>query len=426
MKALIFAVEGALDAALLDLAGRPLLVRQLQWLRELGIEDVLLELVDGAHAVEVAELALGSDPLFARCTVIPTRAPLGIEGLVARAGLREDELFCALPGNMVVEAALTLPTEALTLRLPTFDAGSVELAFRSLVREAAAVEHPGWAARVDGPLAAHTLSCAALAGRLRGLLVHAAEIKPGIWYARGARVAEDAVLTAPLLIGAEARVFAEARIGPNAIVGAGAVIEREAVLSEVSVAPGTLVGEGTRLRQAYVDAAGFTSFADASRTEVRDRLVLDEVAARKSDLFARLSAVALLLVLGLTWCVVSLFAYLLGRRALRVRRDRGVYLHEGALAVPLLDLVPALYDVVRGRRDLIGIADADLLRAEAGERARVLPGAFDILPALAPVDPQIAGNLVSWYALNKSGALDRELLRRSFGRPAKKPIVQRS
>ncbi|MEY4514963.1 MAG: hypothetical protein RLZZ450_7085, partial [Pseudomonadota bacterium] len=278
MRALIYELAGAIGAGALDVAGRPLIIRQLQWLRDRGIEDVVVEIASGAQAVERGALLLGTDPLTLRCLVIPTRCAIGPLGLAERAGLDDDELFLSLPANMVVHADLVLPEQATAYSFgpPAFavQASPAIVAVRSRVHEAErSTEHAaGWALRVADPAAAHTLSCAILSGQATGFIVHAAEVRTGIWLARGARVAEDATLLPPTLIGAYARVFAKARVGPNVIVGDAAVIEREAVLSEVTVAPGTLVGEASRVRQARIDPRGITSLADHARTELDDPL----------------------------------------------------------------------------------------------------------------------------------------------------------
>ena len=118
-------------------------------------------------------------------------------------------------------------------------------------------------------------------------------------------------------------------------------------------------------------------------------------------------------------------ALTLGRRPLRRLPWGRTFLARRQIGVAWLDLVPALYDVLCGTRDLVGIGRASVLFADADESAprpaaeRVVrrPGALDITPALAP-----AASLPSlrcmwrWYLLNKHPALDRALLRERFGK----------
>lgn len=432
MRALIYELAGAIGAGALDVAGRPLLIRQLQWLRERGIEDVVVEIASGPHAAQRGAWLLGTDPLTLRCLVIPTRCAVGPLTLAERAGLDDDELFLALPANMVVHADLVLPEQPTSFAFgpPSFatQESPAIVAFRSLTHEAEhTTEHAaGWALRVGDPAAAHTLSCAILGGQAVGFLVHAAEVRTGIWLARGARVAEDATLLPPALIGADARVFAKARVGPNVIVGDGAVIEREAVLSEVTVAPGTLVGEASRVRQARVDPRGITSLADHARTELNDPLQLASAIEPGAGLGARALALLLTSLLLGPWALGVIVSAVRHRRVVRRLPWRGQVLHVGAIGVGLLDLVPALLDVVLGRRDLIGVALPDALAVESDRSdgpSRV--GAIDLSAVLAPgASLSTLLWMWRWYLENKSTELDRKLGWQAFREAHLAPLVR--
>jgi hypothetical protein len=417
VRALIYELAGAIGAGALDVAGRPLLIRQLQWLRDRGIEDIVVEIASGAHANMRGALLLGTDPLTLRCLVIPTRCAIGPLGLADRAGLADDELFVALPANMVVHAELALPSQPTSYAFgpPSFavQESPAILAVRSRLQEAeSSTEYgTGWALRVADPAAAHTLSCAILGGQASGFIVHGAEVRTGIWLARGARVAEDATLLPPTLIGADARVFAKARVGPNVIVGDGAVIEREVVLSEVTVAPGTLVGEASRVRQAQVDPRGITSLADHARTELNDPLQLTSVVEPGAQLTSRVLALLLVLLLLAPWAVGVIVSAVRHKRVVRRVPWRGEVLHVGTIGVGLLDLMPALLDVVLGGRDLIGVASPSALEVE-GDRvegpSRV--GAIDLSAALAPgASLSTLLWMWRWYLENKTARLDRTL-----------------
>ncbi len=426
MRALIYEAPGALGAGALDVAGRSLLMRQIQWLRELGIEDLVVEVTLDPSAAERAAFLLGSDPLVARCAVLPTDRPVGVEVLAERAGLAQDELFLALPANLIAHAHFEPPALATTYLLspPPFAAGlpARELAVRGRARVADTSEPlDGWALPVSDLAAAHALSCAALAGQADGVLVHGAEVKPGIWLARGARVAEDATLLAPILIGAEARVFSSSRLGPNVVLGRGVVIERDTVLSDVSVAPGTFVGEGARARQAHLDPDGMTSLADGSRTEVQDALLLTRASPARPGLASRALALLVAAVLVVPWMLGSALAALFGRRSVRALAWHERPLHVGVLGFGALDLVPALWDVVLGRRDLIGVAQPGALElVRAGPDAPTRAGAIDVSDALAPrASPSTLLWMWRWYLLNKSPALDRELVRARRGAGAR-------
>jgi hypothetical protein len=417
-RALIFELPGAVGAGALDIAGQPLLIRQLQWLRDQGIEDVVVEVTVGHAAAERAGWLLGTDPLTLRCQVIPSRSALGALGLAEHAGLASDELFLALPADSLICGPWQAPEVARVVRYPAPafapQAPTPLLEVRSRNQVAPSDETPateGWALAIRDLGAAHALSCAVLAGEVGDVLVHAAELRPGIWLARGARVAEDAMLVAPVLVGPRARVLAKAQLGPNVIIGADAVIERDAVLVEVGVRADTLVGEGAHIRNARVDARGITSFAESARTDVDDPLQLASAIDRASPLTVRWLALCGVLALGIPWLLAFSITVVRGRRVVRQLPWRGRSLHLGTIGLAMLDLVPALVDVLRGRRDLLGVAQPRALEVEgARSDGPARAGALDVSGALAPgASMSTLLWMWRWYLLNKGFALDRRL-----------------
>ncbi len=417
-QVLLYELPGAIGAGALDIAGEPLLIRQLQWLRDHGIQDVVVEVTIGRAAARRAALMLGDDPLCANVTVVPSRSALGPMALAERIGLPEHMLFLALPADTLVHGAITLGEQPATLRFPpppfAQTAPTRALQVRSRVAPAPneESEREGWSLALHDLGAAHALSCAVLAGQVTDILVHAAETRPGIWLARGARVAEEARLEPPVLIGRNARVFGDARLGPNVIVGAEAVIERGAEIVEATVRADTLVGEGARVRNAQVDARGIISFAEQARTEVDDPLQLTHALDRSAPFSVRMLALLGLCVLGVPWLLGCSYTAVRGKRVVRTIPWRGRTLHAGTMGVALLDLVPALYDVLRGQRDLVGIASARALELE-GTRVDgpARAGALDVSDALAPAaSTSTLLWMWRWYLLNKDFALDRRLI----------------
>ncbi|HEX5661836.1 MAG TPA: hypothetical protein VFX59_31810, partial [Polyangiales bacterium] len=414
-RAVIFELPGGIGAGAFDIAGEPLLIRQLQWLRDHGIEDVVVEVTTGSAAARRAAWLLGDDPLTHRCTVVPTRSALGPASLAERAGL--EALFLALPADTLVSGKIVLGDEPATLRYPPppFAPQASTRALQLRTREQASEtesEQEGWALALHDLGAAHALSCAVLRGEVTDILVHAAQTRPGIWLARGARVADEVKLEAPVLIGRNARVFGDAQLGPNVIVGAAAVIERGAQLVEASVRADTLVGEGARVRHAQVDARGIVSFAEQARTEVDDPLQLTSAIDRSAPLHVRALALFALCVLGLPWLLGFSLTAARAKRVVRVLPWRGQQLHVGTIGVALLDLVPALFDVLRGQRDLLGVASARALEVEGTRRdGPARAGALDVSHALAPgASTSTLLWMWRWYLLNKSFGLDRRLL----------------
>lgn len=410
MYALIYEA-GARGAAIWDIAGRPLLMRQLQWLRDNGVNNVVIEVCVGPHAAQLSEWLFSTDPLLTDVIVIPSGAPLGALALAQRAGLPADELVLALPSDALVQCRLPSPAYAARYQLSApagFVGPRLEVALEPLTGEREPAEPAtGWALRLTNAQDAHKLSCAVLTGAAPGVLVHASEARPGVWLGRGANIASSARLRAPVLIGAFARVAANAEVGPRTVVGAGAVVGASAALSDVVVANETLVGEGTRARGSLLGETGIVDMRDGAFKPVHDPLELASVGtARRPNASTRIFA-----LLGLLWLLVPwLFAtLLLGMFRPGVKRLAPRRLHTGGLGLPVLDVAPRLFDVLLGRRVLLGPVDVHLLDALQPGVAP-LAGAVDIVPKLCP-GPSTSDRLrlLRWYALNKARALDLRL-----------------
>ena len=74
----------------------------------------------------------------------------------------------------------------------------------------------------------------------------ATEREPGVWIERGASIASDATLVAPVLIGSGSTVEPGARVsssvvGPRASIGAGAVVLDSVVLADTAVPAGAVL-----------------------------------------------------------------------------------------------------------------------------------------------------------------------------------------
>lgn len=419
-RALIWELPGCVGVGALDVAGRPLVIRQLQFLRDVGIEDVVIEIAEGPEAAERAALLLGPDPLCVGVRVIPSAAPLGLEELARRAGVPADELFLSLPADLALHASLDLQVkEPTTFEIacpPGVHENSVRVDVRT--RRDSPEEPPvhkvsGWGARIRHHESAHALACAVLLEHAPGVVVHAAQVRPGVWLARGARVAHDAQLVPPVLIGSEARVFSRAQVGPRAIVGQASVVEREAVITESSIAKGTIVGEGTRIHGAHADPHGMISFSDLSYVPVRDALVLASREPPATAWSSRALALVLCLLLVLPWLVGTSVRRALGRPSVRALKTRWGDLHVGQSGMSLVDLFPSLLDVLLGRRDLVGINVPEALeKACTQDHEYLRPGAFDLSRALAPgASTATLMRMWRWYRAHKSHALDRALWR---------------
>jgi hypothetical protein len=245
-------------AGALALAGPAVVIRQLQWLHNLGIERVALELGQDTRGEQVRRLVTGQKVLSRGVIFVPSATPLSPRALGQAAGFPAEAHWLALPESVVGNADLTWlfrgPSGQGTRvgRLAPPKTGGpfppAEVHLTGPDEGPVTVEPlPGWGTHVETPATALQLACEALLGRLT-LLLHAAETRPGIWVARGGRIDDGAELTPPVLIGAGARIFRRARVGPGALIGARALIEPGACVEQALVEDNTIVGEGLVVR----------------------------------------------------------------------------------------------------------------------------------------------------------------------------------
>lgn len=246
-------------AGALALAGPPVVIRQLQWLHNLGIERIALGLGQDARSEQVRRLVAEQKVLSRGVVFVSTATPLAPRELGRAAGFPEAAHWLALPESVVGNADLTRLFRGEPARGPRVGRidpprtggpfSPAEVHLTSPIECPATVEHlPGWGTVIDSPGTALQLACEALLGRL-ALLIHAGEIRPGIWVARGGRIDDGARLSPPVLIGAGARVCGGASVGPGALIGTRALIEPHACIEHALVENDTIVGEGLVVRE---------------------------------------------------------------------------------------------------------------------------------------------------------------------------------
>ncbi|HYI01095.1 hypothetical protein [Hyalangium sp.] len=284
-------------AGALALAGPPVVIRQLQWLHNLGSERVAIELGQDELGAQVRRLVSEQKVLSRGVVFVPAITPLSPRALGQAAGFPTEARWLALSESVVGNADLTRLFQrksvpgALVGRLDPPKTGGpfspAEVHLTSPIEGPVTVESlPGWGTLVDTPGTALQLACEALLGRL-ALLIHAAETWPGVWVARGGRIDDGAELSPPVLIGAGARVYSGARVGPGALIGARALIEPRACIEQAIVENETIVGEGLVVREHIATPWGLIPLkAGADMLPLRDPLL---VARRAPLLPARLT-----------------------------------------------------------------------------------------------------------------------------------------
>jgi NDP-sugar pyrophosphorylase family protein len=445
MFAVIYQVPARPGVGMLSIAGRPLIERQLQWLRAVGCQRVALEIGTDPESSELACWLSEREALGADVTIVLASHPLGAAEVAQRAGFPVGVPFLAVPGDVLGDGdltqlyrvanasgawAMTNPPEGTPHPL---EAGVVRL-LGPRREHPKIVDGAGWTARVKTVRDAMALGSAALMKRLPeqggahawGIQIHASEIEPGIWVARGATVDPGAKLTAPVLIGAEAIIRAGAQVGPDAFIGDRAVIEAEAVVADATVEPGTIVGEGVALRGCVASPWSVTELSGGEGAALEDSLIIGHRDRRpKAPLSSRAAALAMLFVLLLPASLLYLGRALFGLSSWRSERlfskHGPVRLRNGTTGIGIVDLVPRLYDVLRGYRSLLGVATT--VSAVEGVSPGLLVGAMsapfgaiDIEPALVPeggdLEMRLRGR--AWYAHAKSPGIDLTLVKSLF------------
>lgn len=277
----------------LPVAGGSLLTRQLQWLRAVGFKRVAVEVTPGSEreatvAAVTRAVSVGLDVKLVEST---DQARLPIRELAARAGHPDGEPFVALAENVLGNCNLrellerTSPEGAIVQALdstPPPDYAQLRIVGSS--------DHPvnvvrasGWLVRVNSRRDALDLTCAILTGQLKGsdsshggwnVLVHAAEIEPGVWVSRHARVQPTAKLVAPVLIGPGAMVRSHAVVGPGVALGEGSVVSRHSQITKSCVDPETVIGENVVIENGVVMPHGVREFDTETLVPVSDKLLL--------------------------------------------------------------------------------------------------------------------------------------------------------
>lgn len=250
--------------SLVDLAGRPLVARQVQWLHACGCDRVVIEVHPGEREmlrwIDANRHAFGprldavettrSEPIETtlRRTALAPRGPVLVVSARVLGDFDVARALAALgSGGAVVHA------EAPRGGPRAFASGSVRVWLPGA--EVPNVVVPGWCAELRAPREVGELGFAALSGALPArdetghlapIQIHAFEAEPGVWLARGAWVSPHARLVAPVLVGENAVVDHGAVVGPRVTLGERAAVESGAAVAGCSVPPSTIVAADGR------------------------------------------------------------------------------------------------------------------------------------------------------------------------------------
>lgn len=304
MDGVIFVDEAS--SAHWDVAGTPLLVRQLEWLFENGCKRVVVERCANDPHWDEVELALESHAAAVIVERVLTAAPLGPMELSRRAGLGDDK-FIALSSRTLASSdlraifALDAGTKAMLAPPPGYEAlyeADVLVLSKARPRIESAVSVDGWGVVFSCEQEAHEFGCAVLDKRVHGVVVHGAELTPGVWSTRGAVIEDGAIVRGPVFVGAAARVCAGAVVGPNAVIGARSVIEPAAIVREALVRAETIIGEGVMIERCAATGEVIEDWRTGATASLGDELLLSKRTSAVGSLVPRMLALVATVILA--------------------------------------------------------------------------------------------------------------------------------
>ncbi len=412
-------------AALLPVAGKPLVVHALEALAAAGVKRVLVVVSPHAEAVTAAlgggerwgmSLEWASSLENESADAVEQRLGARLPGEFL--SVRGDVLFTPFLAGFLAEAAKRpdAPTVAAVTAVEGGTATGVRLvragAPRPLgllgdpeAREAwrdpdgtAVVEAEGAVFSAVESLAAFHRACLdAAAGRFPGLFVPGQEVAVGVRTGRRTRLPLRAVRAWPVFAGDRCRVDVEAELLGDVVLCDDVYVDRRASLKSTVVLPHSYVGELVELENAIVWTNDLVRVDTGAVATVTDRFLLAdlrETPVRRAVAGAAHRLVPLaLLVLSLPLWPIALLASLASgrgsivssRRVLGNRNRRDAFGGEEQLeftllrfstGVPLLAALPGLVAAVAGHLRVFGVrpltAVESAARTEEWERVRDL------------------------------------------------------
>lgn len=396
-------------AALLPIAGKPLVVHALESIARISPARVFVVVSPHADAVE-SELADGRrwglelEYVLTQGTEVPDaiieRLRPRLEGdfLVVRGDVLLSPCLPAfldrargLPGPSVAATLNGAPTGVRLVRAEA--TGTLDLPYEpesatTWKEDAPTVElADARFSRIESLAAFHRANLDAAAGHYGALILPGRTIKPGIVAGRQSRLPLECVRGGPVFVGSRCDVKAGAELHGDVVLSDDVVVDRNATLRSAVVLPNTYVGEMVDVSDAIVWSNDLVHLESGAVARVTDEFLLADLGSgdlteHVADAVHRAIGLVLLVVSLPLWpilAVASLLAdltcplrtiELLGNRTTvgpdgrRVRRTFSAT--EAATRVPILRHLPLLMAVVRGDLRLVGVTP--LAPAEAARR----------------------------------------------------------
>jgi hypothetical protein len=409
-------------AALLPVAGKPLVVHALEALAAAGVKRVLV--VVSPHAEAVTAALGGGERWGMTLEWASSLENESADAVEQRLGTRLAGEYLSLRGDVLftpflsafLEGAAKLAGAPSVAAVLGGAATGVRLVRAGAPRPLGLLGDPeareGWrdpagtaVVEVEGAVfsaveslaAFHRASLDAAAGRFPGLVVPGQEVAVGVRTGRRTRLPLRTVRAWPVFAGDRCRVDAEAELLGEVVLCDDVYVDRRASLKSTVVLPHSYVGELVELENAIVWTNDLVRIDTGAVATVTDRFLLAdlrETPVRRAVAGAAHRVVALvLLVLTLPLWPIGLLASLFwgrgsvlsSRRVLGNRNRRDAFggeeqveftLYRFSTSVPLLAVLPGLVAAVAGHLRVFGVrpltADESAARTEDWERVRDL------------------------------------------------------
>ena len=384
MYAVIHEIESVSTHGLIPIAGRPLVARQIQWLRSGDCQGIAVQIGSSVESIALGQWLARGDAVGRNVRLVASGRSLSPREIARRAGFPDAAPLLAIPadtlcGGDIAVVSVPAGNDETLVALPAPQA-LADVFDGSCVRMIGNVQAPtraigeAWAIRVGSLADAFVIGVAVIEGRLEaqskfGVLVHASERERGIWVSRGARIDPRAKLIAPVLVSAEAVIRAQAIVGPRVFLGDRCVVEQRTRLMDSFVAPGTIVGEDLDLSGMAIDTRGMQDLSTGEHATITETLL---VAPRnkpyRGHWFGRGLALILLVALVPLW----LLARLMNLLSTHIRGD-------STPGQSTSELQRAVLQTMRGRRSCIGLSEW------SEEMPLDVPGGLVLKAMLAPI-----------------------------------------
>lgn len=217
----------------------------------------------------------------------------------------------------------------------------------------------------------HRVNLDVATGRFPGLIIPGREIMPGVTVGRKTRLPVSAIKGTSIFVGSRCQVAASAELMSEVVVSSDVVIDRHAILRSAVIMPHTYIGELVEIADAIVAGDILIHVDSGAVTRVTDSFLLATVRTRSLASPFRTIAdslcAAILLILSIPLWPIALIVSLIADPSHPIRRatllgnrrtmnhPRTFTARQFSASPPLLHYLPYLFAVAAGHLRMIGV-----------------------------------------------------------------------